>query len=122
MVRQPGEDLGTQVAETAVANTITRSSRRTLICAGICNAAASGSLDGKAVFEKYCVACHGAGVAGAPKFGDKAAWAPRIAQGQDTLYTHALKGFKAMPPKGGATDLSDGTIKATVDYMVTAGK
>jgi len=86
------------------------------------NAAASGSLDGKAVYEKYCVACHGAGVAGAPKFGDKAAWPPRIAQGQDTLYTHALKGFKAMPPKGGATDLSDGTIKATVDYMVTAGK
>ena len=86
------------------------------------NAAASGTMDGKAVYEKYCVACHGAGVAGAPKFGDKAAWAPRIAQGQDTLYTHALKGFKAMPPKGGATDLSDGTIKATVDYMVTAGK
>jgi len=86
------------------------------------NAAASGTMDGKAVYEKYCVACHGAGVAGAPKFGDKAAWAPRLKQGQEVLYTHALKGFKAMPPKGGAADLPDATIKATVDYLSAAGK
>jgi cytochrome c oxidase subunit 2 len=86
------------------------------------NAAASGSMDGKAVYEKYCVVCHGAGVAGAPKFGDKAAWAPRLKQGQDTLYAHALQGFKAMPPKGGATDLPDAVIKATVDYLSAAGK
>jgi cytochrome c oxidase subunit 2 len=86
------------------------------------NAAASGTMDGKAVYEKYCVACHGAGVAGAPKFGDKAAWAPRLKQGQEVLYTHALKGFKAMPPKGGAADLPDAQIKATVDYLSAAGK
>jgi cytochrome c oxidase subunit 2 len=85
-------------------------------------AAASGTMDGKAVYEKYCVACHGAGVAGAPKLGDKAAWAPRLKQGQEVLYTHALKGFKAMPPKGGAADLSDAVIKATVDYLAASGK
>lgn len=86
------------------------------------NAAASGAMDGKAVYEKYCVACHGAGVAGAPKFGDKAAWAPRLKQGQEVLYAHALKGFKAMPPKGGAADLPDAVIKATVDYLAASGK
>ncbi len=86
------------------------------------NAAASGTMDGKAVYEKYCVACHGSGVAGAPKFGDKTAWAPRLKQGQEVLYTHALKGFKAMPPKGGAADMSDAVIKATVDYLSAAGK
>ena len=86
------------------------------------NAAASGSMDPKAVYEKYCVACHGAGVAGAPKLGDKAAWEPRIKQGPETLYKHALEGFKAMPPKGGAADLPDALIKATVDYLAAAAK
>ena len=86
------------------------------------NAAASGSMDPKAVYGKYCGACHDAGVAGAPKFGDKAAWAPRLQQGQETLYTHALQGFKAMPPKGGATDVPDALIKQTVDYLSASGK
>ena len=73
-----------------------------------------------------CVACHGAGVAGAPKFGDKAAWAPRIAQGMDALHTHALQGYQGkagyMPPKGGRTDLSDQSILNGVDYIIAAGK
>jgi len=60
--------------------------------------------------------------AGAPKFGDKAAWAPRIKQGKETLYKHAIGGFKGksgvMPAKGGRTDLSDADVKAAVDYMV----
>jgi cytochrome c oxidase subunit 2 len=86
------------------------------------NAAASGAMDGKGVYDKYCAACHGAGVAGAPKLGDKAAWAPRVKQGADLLYTHALKGFKAMPPKGGATDLPDAQIKSAVDYLAAAAK
>ncbi len=86
------------------------------------SAMAAGTMDGKAVYEKYCNACHGAGVAGAPKFGDKAAWAPRLKQGQEVLYTHAIKGFKAMPAKGGAADMSDDQIKATVDYLSAAGK
>jgi cytochrome c5 len=80
---------------------------------------------GKALFDATCVACHGAGIAGAPKFGDKAAWAPRIAQGTNTLYQHAIKGFQSefgtMPPKGGST-APDADVKAAVDYMVAAAK
>jgi cytochrome c5 len=84
--------------------------------------AAAAKPDGKKVFESTCVVCHGTGVAGAPKFGDKAAWAPRIKQGIDTLYHVALTGKGAMPPRGGNKDLSDAQVKAAVDYMVAAGK
>jgi cytochrome c5 len=79
-------------------------------------------LDGKGVYDKVCVACHAAGIAGAPKTGDKAAWAPRIKQGMDALHTSALKGKGAMPPKGGAAQLSDDEIKAAVDYLVGLAK
>jgi cytochrome c5 len=83
-------------------------------------------LPAESVFNQACVACHGAGVAGAPKFGDKAAWAPRIAQGKDTLYQHALQGFQGksgfMPPKGGRADFTDQSVKNGVDYMVAAGQ
>jgi len=85
-------------------------------------AAAGGSDAGKATYDKVCTACHGAGVAGAPKFGDKAAWAPRVAQGKDALYNSALHGKNAMPPKGGMASLSDADVKAAVDYMVSAAK
>ena len=89
-------------------------------------AAAAADLSGEEVFNQACVACHGAGVAGAPKFGDKAAWAERIAQGIDTLHKHALEGFQGkkgfMPPKGGRTDLSDQSVINAVDYMVAAAK
>jgi len=88
-------------------------------------AAASGTAqaaDGKAVYDKTCVACHASGVANAPKLGDKAAWAPRIATGKDALVTSVLKGKGAMPPKAGAADLKDDDIKAAVDYMVGAAK
>jgi len=77
------------------------------------------------VYSATCVACHGAGIAGAPKFGDKGAWAPRVAQGTNVLYDHALKGFQGkagvMPPKGGST-APDADVKAAVDYMVAAAK
>lgn len=80
---------------------------------------------GKKIYDTACVACHGAGVAGAPKMGDKANWAPRIKQGSATLYEHAIKGFQGkagvMPPKGGSS-ASDDEIKAAVDYMVAASK
>ena len=76
---------------------------------------------GKSVYGKTCALCHAAGVAGAPKPGDKADWAPRIAQGKDTLYKHAIEGFTGskgvMPARGGATTLSDDDVKAAVDYM-----
>ena len=80
---------------------------------------------GKKVYESTCIACHGAGIAGAPKFGDKADWAPIIAQGMPTLYDRALHGYTGkrgmMPPKGGST-ASDADVKAAVDYMVAAAK
>lgn len=81
---------------------------------------------GEEVFNNACIACHGAGVAGAPKLGDKDAWRDRIAKGLDTLQKHALNGFKGnsgfMPPKGGRMDLSDEDVKAAVAYMVSQGK
>ncbi len=80
---------------------------------------------GQKLFGQVCTACHGMGIAGAPKFGDKAAWAPRIAEGLDTLYGHAINGFQGkngvMPPKGGSS-ASDDEVKAAVRYMVAAAK
>jgi cytochrome c5 len=88
-------------------------------------AAAAPANTGKALYDQTCVACHGAGIAGAPKFGDKAAWAPRLAEGMDVLHQHAIAGFQGkagvMPPKGGST-ASDADVKAAVDYMAAAAK
>jgi cytochrome c5 len=84
--------------------------------------AAASSVDGAAVYQQTCFACHGTGAAGAPKFGDKGAWKPRIAQGLDTLYDHALHGFKGMPPRGGNAGLSDEAVKAAVRHMVDHSK
>jgi cytochrome c5 len=85
----------------------------------------TASVDGKKIYESACIACHGSGIAGAPKVGDKAAWTARIAQGSATLYEHAIKGFQGktgfMPPKGGSS-ASDEEVKAAVDYMVSASK
>lgn len=77
---------------------------------------------GDATYKQSCAVCHAAGVAGAPKLTDKAAWAPRIAKGKDALYASALKGKGAMPAKGGNPSLSDADVKATVDYMVSQAK
>ncbi|MEC5212348.1 cytochrome c5 [Polaromonas sp. CG_9.5] len=77
---------------------------------------------GKSTFNNTCALCHASGAAGAPKPGDKADWGPRIAQGKDTLYKHALEGYTGakgvMPARGGSTTLSDDQVKAAVDYMV----
>jgi cytochrome c5 len=85
-------------------------------------AKADGAGAGKATYDATCAVCHNAGVAGAPKMGDKAAWAPRIKQGVDALHNSALKGKGAMPPKGGNASLSDAAVKAAVDYLVAAAK
>ena len=81
---------------------------------------------GKQVFDAVCFACHTPGAAGAPKFGDATAWAPRIAKGTDVLYEHSLNGFMGeaglMPPKGGRPDFADADIKAAVDYMTANSK
>lgn len=78
--------------------------------------------DGASIYNSVCMACHASGVAGAPKAGDKAAWAPRLAQGKDALYKSALAGKNAMPPKGGAADLSDAELKAAVDHLLGLAK
>lgn len=81
---------------------------------------------GRSVYNKTCALCHAAGVAGAPKPGDKADWAPRIAQGNDTLYKHAIEGFQGpkgmMPARGGGASLSDEQVKAAVDHMVAQSR
>ena len=85
-------------------------------------APAAAADKGKATYDQACVACHGQGVAGAPKFGDKVMWAPRIKTGMEALYATSIKGKGAMPPKGGNTTLADADVKAAVDYMVAAAK
>ena len=84
--------------------------------------AKAGEADGKKVFDSTCTACHATGVAGAPKLGDKAAWAPRIKQGMDTLLQSALKGKGTMPPKGGNASLSDAEVRAAIEFMVSQAK
>jgi len=83
----------------------------------------AGDVAGKSTYDSICVACHGSGLPGIPQLGDGAAWAPRIEQGNDTLYKHAISGFTGssgipMPAKGGNPALSDDDVKAAVDYMV----
>lgn len=77
---------------------------------------------GQAVYDTICKACHEAGVAGAPKTGDKAAWAPRIATGAAALLKSATSGKNAMPPRGGAADLTDDELKAAVEFLVGKAK
>jgi cytochrome c5 len=76
---------------------------------------------GEALYKQACFACHAAGVANAPKLGDKAAWAPRLAAGMPQLVQSVLKGKGAMPPKGGS-NASEGDIRAAVDFMVKSVK
>lgn len=78
---------------------------------------------GEQVFSTVCTGCHSAGVMGAPKFGDKADWAPRIAKGADTLHQHALQGYNGkMPARGTCMSCSDAEVIAAVDYMISKAK
>jgi cytochrome c5 len=83
--------------------------------------AAAVPATGEQAFTNVCSACHGLGINGAPKIGDHAAWGPRVAQGKEALYTHAIAGKGAMPPRGGTT-WPDATIRMAVDYMVSLNK
>jgi cytochrome c5 len=91
-------------------------------CEGVQAAAAAPAAggaprSGEAIYNASCAGCHGTGAAGAPKHGDKAAWAPRLAKGKPTLYKHAMTGFNAMPPKGMCMTCTDDEIKAAVDFV-----
>ncbi len=89
--------------------------------------AMGGDDAGKTTYGSICVACHGSGIPGIPQLGDTAAWAPRIEQGNDTLYEHAINGYTGssgmpMPAKGGNPSLSDDDVKAAVDYIVSSSQ
>ena len=83
-------------------------------------------LSGAEVYKSTCSVCHATGVGGAPKYGDKAAWAPRLAQGAAVLHQHALAGLQGkagvMPPKGGRADLADQSVVNAVDYIAAAAR
>ncbi|XKE45474.1 c-type cytochrome [Halomonas organivorans] len=81
---------------------------------------ATAGIDGAAIYNSVCMACHDTGAAGAPMKGDAEAWAARLEQGTETLYDHAINGFNAMPAKGGNPGLSDAEVKAAVDHLVSS--
>lgn len=81
--------------------------------------ASAGPKSGEEIYNGTCVSCHGTGAAGAPKMGDAAAWAPRIATGMDSLLANATKGLNAMPPKGLCMACSDAELQSAIEYMVS---
>ncbi|MCK7552860.1 MAG: c-type cytochrome [Marinobacter sp.] len=81
--------------------------------------ASAGPRSGNEVYDAACMACHNTGAAGAPKLGDAGAWSGRVEKGLDTLVSHAINGFNAMPAKGGCGSCSDADIEAAVEYMVS---
>jgi len=111
----------TSAAAAAPAATPAPAQAQTVAAAAPATAAPAAGGNGEATYKQVCFACHATGAAGAPKYGDKGAWAPRVAQGMPALYTSALKGKGAMPPKGGSA-APDADVKAAVEYMVNAGK
>jgi cytochrome c5 len=114
VVVDPSQPAPTDAAVTAPATTAAAPVPRATPAA----AAKPDAGKGKSVYETTCTVCHAAGVAGAPKAGDKAAWAPRLKPGMGALYASAIKGKNAMPPKGGNLALADADVNAAVDYMV----
>jgi cytochrome c5 len=94
----------------------------TTVAATPAASATAPAASGKTVYDASCQACHATGAAGAPKLGDKAAWASRIGAGAAAMHASAIKGKNAMPPKGGNPGLSDADVKAAVDYMVSQAK
>jgi cytochrome c5 len=108
-------------APVAAAAPVTAAPAQTAPAAAAQTAVAGAAGSGEALYKQTCATCHAAGVANAPKLGDKAAWAPRLAQGLPVIVQNAIKGKGAMPPKGGSS-ASDAEIRATVEYMVNASK
>jgi cytochrome c5 len=117
---RPVDQVGVQSAETQPAPV------KNAATASPAVAAPPAVRDGQQVYQTTCFVCHGAGIAGAPKLGDKGQWAKHIAKGLDTLYASAVNGVQgsagAMPAKGGNPALSDAEVKAAVDYMLMQSK
>jgi cytochrome c5 len=90
--------------------------------AAVPETASSGPRSGAEVYDAVCMACHTTGAAGAPVIGDAAAWAPRVDQGMETLFSHSINGFNAMPAKGGCASCPDEEIQAAVEHMVAESK
>lgn len=91
-----------------------------LILAAVGASSTAFAADGAAVYNQNCAMCHAAGLANAPKLGDKAAWAARVKLGRDALVASAAKGKGAMPAKGGNPKLTDAEIEASVDHMLAS--
>ena len=91
-----------------------------VVAAGLLLAASGAVLaDGQKTYQASCQSCHASGAAGAPKLGDKEAWAPRIATGVDAMLAVAIKGKGAMPPRGACAACTDDDLKASIEYMVS---
>lgn len=117
----PGEKAGRlSVDEQAVAERIKPVGEVTVGSAA--QAAGAAARSGETIVTTVCAACHGSGAMGAPKIGDKAAWAPRIAQGEKVLIQAATNGIRAMPPKGTCADCSDAELKGAVEYLMSKAK
>jgi cytochrome c5 len=91
----------------------------TLIAGVLLSVSGAVLADGQQTYQASCQACHATGAAGAPKLGDKAAWAPRIATGIDALLASSIKGKNAMPPKGACMACTDDELKAAIEYMIS---
>jgi len=119
MLMSDGSGIAARIAAVGQINTAQAQSSTTTTQVAVTEAA----VDGQKVYQSACIACHGAGVAGAPMVGNAAAWAARIAAGNDSLYANAINGLVGssgvMPAKGGNTTLSDAEVKAAVDHMVS---
>ncbi len=120
MLMSDGSGIAARIAAVGQINTAQAQSSTTSTQV---TAASEPAADGQKVYQSSCIACHGAGVAGAPMVGNAAAWADRIAAGNDSLYANAINGLVGssgvMPAKGGNTTLSDAEVKAAVDHMVS---
>ena len=119
MLMSDGSGIAARIAAVGQINTAQAQSSTTTTQVAVTEAA----VDGQKIYQSACIACHGAGIAGAPMVGNAAAWAARIAAGSDTLYANAINGLVGssgvMPAKGGNTTLSDAEVKAAVDHMVS---
>ena len=120
-IGRPVPDPATMTPE-AVAVRLAPLGRVEIAATSAAGAAQKGAADGKSVFDRICTACHTQSVAGSPKLGDKAAWAPRIKTGMNSLMQSVAKGKGAMPPKAGNPALTDAEIRAAIDFMVSQSK